>query len=360
MIIYLLFVIIVFTLLIIPFKNKKSDSPIYPFAFLSYFIVVIFSGLRYGIGTDYFSYEYVFFNIHTDNQYNSGLEYGFYYLSKILPQNQDGFFALIFLLSFITNFIFYLAIKKQIKNSVESSRSLIIILFFITGFYFLPFNGVRQGVAIAFILYSYQFIKNRSLFQFSLSIVLAMLFHKSAILFFPIYFLYNLQLSRKFGVLLVLLCFLITKLNILNYVTSYAISSLDDKYSRYIQSPPDFGGSGLGVYLYILLFLFIYITSHVIKIKESREKEFLFLFMLFSIGISLRVIALENIIFVRPSYYFTVFDIFFIPLFLSLFNKNKLIITVGIIIIYLTTFIASIANSNGLLPYSNIIIENIF
>lgn len=360
MIIYLLFFITVVTLLIIPFKNRSSDTSIYPFAFLSYFIIIVFSGFRYGIGTDYFSYEYVFFNIHSENQYNSGLEYGFYYLSKILPQSQNGFFTLIFLLSFITNLIFYFAIKEQIKKSPESSRTLIIILFFITGFYFLPFNGVRQGVAIAFVLYSYQFIKSRNLLYFCLSIILACLFHKSAILFIPFYFLYHLNLPRKLGLLLVLFCFLITKLNILSYISNYALSSLDEKYSRYIQSPPDFGGSGLGVYLYIFLFLFIYVTSHIVKINDNRKKEFSFLFIIFSIGISLRVIALENIIFVRPSYYFTVFDIFFIPIFLSLFRKNKLIISVGIIIIYLTTFIASLANSNGLLPYNNIIIETVF
>ncbi|NIA44655.1 EpsG family protein [Providencia sp. 504mA] len=356
----MIFIVATITFLVIPFKNRGNESVIYPFSFLSYFILVIFSGFRYGIGTDYFSYEYVFFNIHTENKYNSGLEYGFYYLSKLLPQTQDGFYALIFLLSLITNLVFYFAIKNQISNSINTNRTLVIILFFITGFYFLPFNGVRQGVAIAFILYSYSYIKKRKLFPFIICILLASLFHKSAILFTPIYFLYAFTIPNIVGLLLVISCFIITKLNILSYISSFILSSLDDKYSRYIQSPPEFGGSGLGIYLYIILFLFTYTMSYFVTVSKSINREFSFLFIVFSIGISLRIMALENIIFVRPSYYFTVFDIFFIPIFISLFRRNKLIISTSIFIIYLTTFIASIANSNGLLPYSNIIIENIF
>lgn len=355
MAIYISFIIINLLLLSTPFKSNNNIY--YPLSFISYILLLIFAGFRYGIGTDYFNYEDIFFNIHKNTNYNSGLEYGFYFLSNILPQKKEGFFSLIFITSLITNFILFLAIKNRVKDKTPQERFLILLYFFISNLYFLPFNGIRQGIAFSCTLLSFIFIKERRFFYFLILILLGSLFHKSVLLFIPFYFIYNLNIKNFFCLSLVFISLLLVKSGLFKLAISIFISILGEKYVRYLENPVDYGGSGLGVYVYVILFLFVYSVKFIIKNKQMETKEYNFLFLMFSIGISFRIFALDNIIFVRPSYYFTVFDTFFIPLFIMCFNKNRFIVFSVITFLYLINFLASLSNSNGLLPYQNIFIN---
>lgn len=355
MAIYIIFIMTNLILLSIPFRSNNNIY--YPLSFISYILILSFSGFRYGIGTDYFNYESIFYNIHYDNSYNSGLEYGFYYLSKLLPQEKEGFFSLIFITSLITNFTLFLAIKNRIKNKSPEERFLIILFFFISNLYFLPFNGIRQGIAFSCTLLSFTFIKQRHFLYFLILILIGSLFHKSILLFIPFYFVYKINIKNLYCFIIVSISFILVKSGIFSLTINSLINILGEKYARYLENPVDYGGSGLGVYLYVILFLFIYFIKFVVRNEKMKTKEYNFLFLMFSIGISFRILALDNIIFVRPSYYFTVFDTFFIPFFIMCFNKNKFIISIVITCFYLISFLASLSNSNGLLPYQNIFIS---
>ncbi|MEX9690612.1 EpsG family protein [Providencia sp. PROV254] len=339
--------------------KTKDDSTklIYPLSYFGYFFLILFSGLRFGIGTDFFNYQTIFFNINTNSFYNSNLELGFSFLVKMLPQTEFGFQLFIFTSSLINNLLLFVILEKMIRNKKNHERLIIFIFFFITNIYFFPFNGIRQGIACAFALFSYKYILSNELSKFLLCILLGFLFHKSIVIFIPFYFLFRVKIHRNINLILVTTALLIVKLKFLNSVTAILHYIVDEKYINYIENPPDFGGSGLGVYLYIFLFSLVYVTTYLNKSFQLRDPKFNFLFFIFTLGIVLRILSLENIIFVRLSYFFTCFDFIFIPYILLSFSKNKFFWVSIYTTIYLITFLASLQNTNGLLPYNNILFE---
>ena len=68
-------------------------------------------------------------------------------------------------------------------------------LYICFGFYSFIFSGLRQAIALAITYISYDFIKKRQLWKFTLTILVASTFHKSAIFFLPAYFIAQLKVT---------------------------------------------------------------------------------------------------------------------------------------------------------------------
>ena len=49
----------------------------------------------------------------------------------------------------------------------------------------LCFSGLRQAIAFSIVFISYDYIREQKLFKFLVTVILAALFHKSAIFLFP-------------------------------------------------------------------------------------------------------------------------------------------------------------------------------
>ena len=64
--------------------------------------------------------------------------------------------------------------------------------------FLLNFSGLRQAIAMGITALSFNFIKEKKPVQFILLVILASLFHKSAIVFLAMYPIYNIKLD-KFG-----------------------------------------------------------------------------------------------------------------------------------------------------------------
>lgn len=73
------------------------------------------------------------------------------------------------------------------NNSVDIPLSLTIYVCF--GLFTFNMNAMRQAMAMSICLYAYEYAKNRKLVPFVLTVLLAMLFHKTALCFMPVYFL---------------------------------------------------------------------------------------------------------------------------------------------------------------------------
>lgn len=358
--VYLIFLFSVVILCSFRIKKNASRNYLYPFALIGWVVIILFSGLRYGIGTDYFSYEAIFYSIDSGGSYNESLEPGFKFLGSLFSNTKNGFYCFIFLLSTITNVFFLFAIYKESEKISENLKALSLILFFLTSTYFWPFNGVRQGIACSFIVFSLRYIFRRDFIRFCLCVVIAALFHKSAIVVVFIYFLYGVRLSSFFYLCAVLASIIIHQTGVVSLIGQMLLPYLGEKYARYIYNPLNFGGSGLGVYVYVIIFFVLwwcgaYVKKNIIH-KNDVHKQIDYYLCLFTIGLILRVFALDNLIFVRFAYYFTIFDMLFIPYLISQFIRlsNRIALSLFFIFIYFILFINSIMNSNDLLPYDNI------
>ena len=136
--------------------------------------------------------------------------------------------------------------------------------------FLLNFSGLRQAIAMGITALSFNFIKEKKPVQFILLVILASLFHKSAIVFLAMYPIYNIKLD-KFGKVMsivVLGIVYFARVNIFNLAMSilgYAIV-------------PDMNGSIMLFIFYTMIYILAMLWKHlVIKLKLVLEIYFMWL-----------------------------------------------------------------------------------
>lgn len=79
----------------------------------------------------------------------------------------------------------------------ETDEPLVAMMAFMAlGFYLSAMVFWRQFVAMAILTYSYRFIRERKLLPFLITVLLAMSFHKVAVVFLPLYLLYRVPVTK--------------------------------------------------------------------------------------------------------------------------------------------------------------------
>lgn len=157
--------------------NSKKIAFIATFLFLTFFSVI-----RDDCGCDYNSYIYHIVSIQNGNP--NYMEIGFQYLVKILMYFSPNPRIVIIVLGILTNYFFLKAIWDQSDN-----RLLSVFIFLTWGYYFLAFNTIRNFFALSVALYSIKYLNSKKYITFTLLILFASLFHKSALICIPIYLL---------------------------------------------------------------------------------------------------------------------------------------------------------------------------
>ncbi len=165
---------------------------------LSFLPLFIVAAIRWDVGTDFEKvYEYGFNLIIADGE-QPRWELGFTYLMKMIAIFTDECQWMFAATAFVFCFFAYKAIFDSSKNACQS-----IFLLMTTTLYFFALNGIRQGIAVAIFLYSIKHIKERKLLKYMLVILLATSFHTIALIFIPLYFICNIKIPPKTGVIVI-------------------------------------------------------------------------------------------------------------------------------------------------------------
>ncbi|MEQ1080468.1 MULTISPECIES: EpsG family protein [Acinetobacter calcoaceticus/baumannii complex] len=158
-------------------------------------LFVVLGGIKWNTGTDWNAYYYNFLNSVTyDRAVNSptSFEWGYSTLNYLINSLTGSFTVFLLIFSFIT---IYLKYKVLINRQFISYG-----LFGLFCFYCYTMGDIiswRQAFAISLILFSIFFIIKRDFLPFLLCIVIASLFHRSAVICLLIYYAYNLNISKK-------------------------------------------------------------------------------------------------------------------------------------------------------------------
>lgn len=192
------------------YRITKKKSIFY----LAFLWLGLFSGFRFDVGVDFQSYWRIVSDIALHGT-TDHFEYGNILLVNLIAFFNGGPQVYFLIMAIATNLMVGSFIHDQVKY-----RTLIVLMYvLISLFYFASFNTVRQSFAVACFLFSIRFLLSKEFFKYTLMILVASLFHKSALIFWPLYFVLTLKFSFKllfsFGVLycitLVLLFELIAK-----------------------------------------------------------------------------------------------------------------------------------------------------
>lgn len=190
------FYILLFFILLSSFSRFNKSGWAF-FLFFLFWFVLNFRGINVGsdtIGyyTNDFKGEYSF-----DLLSSYSMEWGFQLLSSIIYKLKVNPRWCVFILSSITFFFLYISSKKYSKQ-IGLNPIVVLLMFYLLGFYSLAFNISRQIAAVSILLYAYTFLfENKSNHKyFILFVALAGAFHFSSYLFLFVYFLKWVDFSK--------------------------------------------------------------------------------------------------------------------------------------------------------------------
>lgn len=197
------------------------------------------------------------------------------------------------------------------KQSDNYGMSFLLLLSL--GYFSFSMTGLRQTVALSLILVGYSFLKQKKYIHFIVFVVLASLFHISAIcvlIALPCKFI---KIKDKFVFLLLLI--ILFGIAYAGYPFLYQIVDkiLGEKYSNYLNSGTHLNLSGFMIQGCILIFTWYFIPDK--KLKENNNS---FIILILSLGLFFQFLA--SILFAemfRISMYFSIFAIVSVPMILE-------------------------------------------
>jgi len=250
-------------------SNLRNGEKFYLFIMFGIFgILMMFRGETVGNDTD----RYIdIFNVvrKTSNLQtfieSSRYEKGYIYLNWVLSLISDNPQILFIVTGAFTAFSFGRFIYKYSINAWMS-----VLMFLTLQFFDLTLTGVRQIVAIAVLLFSYDYLISRKLWRFLLLVFIASTIHTSTILFLIFYPL----TSKKRGAFFYISS---TAIAVFIYVSFRLIlpiaGRLFPQYLKYLEGE---GGSysiepKLGVFLMLALWLILFVCAKVFGREQPSD-----------------------------------------------------------------------------------------
>ena len=264
-------------------KNVSFNSIV--FFYMSFFLLLLAS-LRFETGRDWVNYLRMYRH---DNPATSYAESGYIRMNvffRNLNLGDKGFYLMQFIIiTFCCGMIY--------RNIYENNEFPIFILlvYFTSYFFSTELAQTRQHIAMAILLCGNRFIKDKKLVLWILIVILAMQFHITAIMAFPLYFTERIRLASP---IVFILLFLALALNLAGFnlvwamlniavglsfiperiagiMKSYMNSSIYGQQGQY--------STGLGLLCrYVFYFAFIFLWS--LKDKDERKKYHLTNFLI--------------------------------------------------------------------------------
>lgn len=165
---------------------------------LSMLIPALVSGLRYGVGTDYFyTYRPMWDEViwwRTQNNPAYPAEPGMWELINLLERLGGSYLSMFITTSFIIMGFFGLGFYQNSEMPWYS-----VALFFLTEAYFVSMNAVQQYMALAVVFFGLRFVKKPCFWKYAICVLAATLFHYSAIILLPLYFFSKISVNPAFG-----------------------------------------------------------------------------------------------------------------------------------------------------------------
>lgn len=298
----------------------------------------IVMGLRYGVGTDFFSYQ---------NMYDSSLngfevekEPGFVAIIKFATTLGFSNSFCLFTYAFVQLFLIFKAFSgyKQIFPFM-------VITFMLSEEWLMYANVIRHMIAFAIFVYALKFIINRNLIKYLLSIACACLFHKSAavlVVIYPIY-LFRPSFFNNRAIQFILLGGSLVMMN-LNFIQEFiayfdkliALLGYGDKYL--LDDRMDMEVSiGLGFLVELCIALTIIFFSP--KVKQYYNSSLLNIsYDLFFIGVLIKYSFIGSMLIQRMNLFFLGFTFIVAAFTMTYLFKTKKLMKYAILCMYLLFF----------------------
>ena len=323
---------------------------------IDFFLLFLLAVFRdEAVGTDYRTYISIFetfldidYNQITDDYFAKKGEISFVLLGYVVKQIFSDYIYIVCASYLIILFFVYKFIKKYSLDILVSG-----FLFFSFSFYNMSLNILREYIAAAIILKSVDYI-NRDWKRFLLCVLIAMTFHKTAVIFVIIYpALRYIKDARKSCIVLLLLCAIIAMFS--NQFISF-IGDVANYGSKYTTAGNE-AEIDLKIFVNSILFLMYYFYYKQFNNKDENAGKWLVM-SAFTLGLNFSAFYFHYIN--RVFLYFMLPEIVSIPNFINSFNspRIKLGLKLLLIIMFSAYYLILIYNTTcyDTVPYTSVVI----
>ncbi|MGJ1285264.1 EpsG family protein [Sphingobacterium spiritivorum] len=313
---YIILLIIFFFSTLDGFKGQHYSKLLF---YIAIVFLIFFVGIRFQVGNDYNAYYSNYLGINSGGSTDSK-EIVYVLLNKIL-----SFEGVIFFFSLLS--FYFLARSIRYFNPDYSNTALLIYfsLFLVT----FNIHIIRQGLAIAIILYSYKYFFEKKYYIYIALVLLAAGFHLSALIVLPISYFFKFNFKKKTQIILllssVIISFNASKLIDLYYTIANNIPVLNKYLVFYRRDESGQYTFSFGMLFDILVLLFL------MRKSENFSEKQTFLYKIFYISVILSLLLVVDQAALRLNYYFRVVLILLLPLLIGHF-RVRLAVRLGILL----------------------------
>lgn len=208
-------------------------------------------------------------------------------------------------------------------------------------------ESLRQLISISLFFIAFPYIKKERFLIFFIIILISMLFHISAILTLPIYFIYKYRVIRNlFFYISISFCVLnILNIDTLGFLVSFSNKLLPTHFSEkllfYVSSSQSYISKGYIVRATTLLFLFLLFRR---KIPNNSNLKFIWCGFLCLIGYEMLFHEITTLS-TRMKEYFMIFFPLAIYEITNIIRNSKSVVFIGILLYSIYFFWISIVSS---------------
>lgn len=306
----------------------------------------LFSSLRYLVGNDYEGYIHIFYNIR--NYGFSYVEPAYLLLNYLFSFSPIGYIPVLAISSLVTYTILIITFKRY------SILGLGIVFIFTSDFIFLMHDQVRQAIAISIFLYSIRFVIEGKFIKYCICIIVASLFHFTALILFPVYYVNRFNINSYIWVLIILVMYMFyimglfsgISLKIIGLVPYYGDRIISRAYLLNVQQT----STGLGV-------LFWTLTGVLAAIFRYRFEDKTII-NIYLFGIVFYLFTLDFLPTSRIAHYLTYSKMILFPILIKKLDRlsNKLTMTTLFLLYFKICLLFNLGKHGGF-PYQTFLFE---
>lgn len=352
---FIYFLTSIFSLIDLATKSKFiKNSLLYILAV----IFIIFSSIRWSVGTDWSPYLYFFEVVKNVPVGEAGYEVLYELLQRFVQLFSYNYTSMLLFTAVIIIFFTYFTVRQYSYYPAISILMLYAYSINSSGF------GYRQDIAIAICFFSFNFIFKRKLISFIISVVIASLFHQSAIVFIFAYWYYDIRWTRRYLITLIISIFIgYLASSQLEIISGLYSDNAQGKITEYLENPNQTYGEGSSPLIRFItglsnrLFLLFLPLFIIYKNPHPQVDNLKKLYNLFLLGFIFYIVfGSVSTVFIRFSRYYDMFQILVIPMTLYIAPPKKRIVLFLFLLAYVTfKFCIVMFFDNGVyIPYKTV------
>lgn len=311
--VYLSMFALICALLIIHRRSGFSKNAKRLFYFFVAMILLLVAGFRYRVGTDYTNYQRNYYSYKT-RDVNLFSQPALSIVAHIAAFLFDDFATWFFLMSVIT-------ITPVMKGISDNSISveLSVIMYLLLGCWHFSFNLVKQCAAASILFVAYPALRDKKLVKWCIACLIASMFHISALLMIPVYFLVSPTITTKRTVLII--C--VGIITLLSYDYLFDLIDFLKQGESVVSRKWDVSTDSVNILRILVHCVPIVLCGLLYKEYNAKDKDFSCLFNISLLNAMLNIGSMNSIYLNRFCCYTNIFNVLFIPVLLKPLRKRR-------------------------------------